>query len=941
MSFPLEGLSVQNLKSTLFIAFFTLSFLAVSSVSLAADRMYEQALQSYQQQKYDEAYVYLKNSLQNNEKNLPSKLLLGKLFVRNGFYQDAIKEFKEALALKIDIELILLPLGNVLLFNEQYEDVLALGKGYELTPESKFEWRMLSAAAYSNLGQPLLAHQAYQDALKIYPKSIRALNSLAYTYLSDNQIEKAQFYLSKSLKINPSNEKTWHLSGKIAEANDNNELAISHYKKGLQLSADDPVLSRSLAYALVAEDKLDEARQIADKIITQTPDDPFAMLLNSWLHSKAQEQDMASSIIENLSNQLTLVTEEQYQKKDSLLFVKGMTAYIQGDFEQARRSLSRYIKRYSQDLNAVSMLAEIYSSMGQDLAAMHLLENIEAQVIESLPQALTLANLYLQNNKDFKAEYILSEMRKRYPAEVQVVLMSAKALAARGKIEEAIRLVADSETQFPNAVSLKLARGVMYVQNSQFDAALDISKQLIKLDAQNPDFFNLQGASYIRLGELDKAEVAIAKVLKINPQHFVGRFNQAMIHKHTGRLDDAKTALLELTEEQPRNTNALFQLAFVESQLGDLESAIQRLEELTILEQNNHKILGLLINLYSQNGRHFDALSRVRKATRDFPLHPDFAIKKAEILIDNRKIDEAKEQLSALYNLWLDNPEKLFRLSSMQQQVEDYQGASDTLQKALSFQPKHLLLNLEFARLNIQLGQQQIALSVLDKMQKQYGDNANILLLHGDIHMHNQALDKAYQAYSQAVDVEPSYRLPLTRLYELARKGINPDKFHKLISSLLEATPKNHWQRKLLADHLMNSGDWALAETHYKILLEEESLAADFTILNNLANIYFDKDPNQALLYARKALKLAPTNSAVLDTYGWLLTALARYDDAITHLRQAHAIDSKDPSIRYHIAYTLNKLSRTIEAKAELEDLIEAYPVFPEREQARALLASI
>ncbi|WP_201027397.1 hypothetical protein, partial [Paraglaciecola hydrolytica] len=38
----------------------------------AADNFYEQALQSYQQQEFDAAYIYLKNALQANPKNLPA-----------------------------------------------------------------------------------------------------------------------------------------------------------------------------------------------------------------------------------------------------------------------------------------------------------------------------------------------------------------------------------------------------------------------------------------------------------------------------------------------------------------------------------------------------------------------------------------------------------------------------------------------------------------------------------------------------------------------------------------------------------------------------------------------------------------------------------------------------------------------------------------------------
>jgi len=132
---------------------FLVVMLVTSKMSEAADSFYELALQSFQKQEYDASYIYLKNALQANPKNLPAKLLMGKLLTQKGYYEEAIKEFRQALEYKIDIELVLLPLGNVSLFNEQYQEVIDLGKGYSLSNATLFEWKMLSAAAYSSLGK--------------------------------------------------------------------------------------------------------------------------------------------------------------------------------------------------------------------------------------------------------------------------------------------------------------------------------------------------------------------------------------------------------------------------------------------------------------------------------------------------------------------------------------------------------------------------------------------------------------------------------------------------------------------------------------------------------------------------------------------------------------------------------------------------------------------
>lgn len=907
----------------------------------AADNFYEQALQSYQQQEFDAAYIYLKNALQANPKNLPAKLLKGQLLTRNGYYEEAIKEFREAIEFKIDINLVLLPLGNVLTFNSQYQDVLDLGKGYKLTNETNFEWKMLSASAYSNLGKPELARSEYNTAIKLYPENTRAINSLAFLDLSENKLDNAEKQADKSLKIAPGDHRTWHLKGKIAEANGNLQQAIDFYRTALKIEADDPVARRSLAYALISTEQLTEAKIVADSIIKQTPDDPFAMLLSSWILSKNEQGELANNILDDLSSKLTLVTDATYEQQDSLLFVKGMTEYVQGNFEQARLTLAKYVNKNRHDINATAMLAEIYISMGQNDAAMHILERVEDKLIDKLQVALKLADLYLKNGKDFKADYWLSKLREHYPDEIKVILMSSKALIARGKMPEAIKLIEHSSTKNSQNPSLLLARGFLYIQNGQFEQALKASALLIKADDRNVDYWNLNAAALLRLGRSEEAQIAIDNVLAISPSHFAGRFNQAMILKNTGQFTQARTLLNQLVEEQPSHNAAQFQLALVESEDNNLLPAISRLERLTTLEPRNSKAQLLLLNLYLKNQQTDVALRLVNKLSKEFPFEPEFSIKRAEVLIANRDVDEAKLQLTKLYNLWLDSPEKLFRLSSMQQSVDDFEGANNTLLKALSYLPKHLLLNLEYARLNLQLNETQIAQNVADSMEKQYGKNPNISLLKGDIELARESYIKAYEHYVIAINLQNDYQLPLIRLYELARRGIKEQEFSVLLKSLLDEQPENNWRRKLFADHLMNQNRWQEAKPHYLKLIEQDKISKDYSILNNLANIYVQDDLPTALGYAKRALESANTVPAVLDTHGWILVKLGRFEDGLVSLRQAHAISSNDLSIRYHIAFTLQKLGRTTEAKEELKKTLASQAEFSERKDAEQLLSSI
>ena len=70
----------------------------------------------------------------------------------------------------------------------------------------------------------------------------------------------------------------------------------------------------------------------------------------------------------------------------------------------------------------------------------------------------------------------------------------------------------------------------------------------------------------------------------------------------------------------------------------------------------------------------------------------------------------------------------------------------------------------------------------------------------------------------------------------------------------------------------------------------------------------------------RKALRYDPTSPAIIDSMGWVLFKLGRYDEALVELERAYA-DMPDHEVAAHIVETLVALGRSEEA---LERLVEA-----------------
>jgi Flp pilus assembly protein TadD len=79
----------------------------------------------------------------------------------------------------------------------------------------------------------------------------------------------------------------------------------------------------------------------------------------------------------------------------------------------------------------------------------------------------------------------------------------------------------------------------------------------------------------------------------------------------------------------------------------------------------------------------------------------------------------------------------------------------------------------------------------------------------------------------------------------------------------------------------------------------------------------------------------------VIDTYGWVLAKQSRFEEALEVLRRAESLQANDPSIQYHLGFTLYQLGRHDEGAREIRRAIDSGRGFLGREEALAFLQSL
>lgn len=913
--------------------------LSSNAMAQSSSEYYEEALIAFAENDFEAAYIQLKNSLQKNEDNLPSKILMGKVLMISGYLDEAETVLEESIASGADPSLVVDTLGKVWLFTGKNEKIIDSSFD-NLTSESATDWQIIVATANLNLQNVKGARAGYLKALENDPTNIRALNALSSLEMREKNFATAKALLDKSIALEPSNIQTLRLQGDWLIRQKRIQEAIQIYQQSYEIDNDDPLIKRSLVTAYLQNQDVEAARALLDKILEQTPGDPTGLLLKAWLLAKNQLSDDAARELENLSAQLSGLTGEKLQEDPSLIYISGLSAFALQNYLQAKSHFIQYLNFEPNNIEAVALLAQTHVKLAEPKLALEAMQRHERKLMEKIDTALLMAELYLSTGKSFKALEIVSRLKEQHAGNPNLELLEIKTLVSRGKYEEAMKQL-DTSPHGKRNVRFILARSQIYMDMGRVDDADKIADQLLELSPDNIDFLNLKAAIQLRVRNFDNAEVYLDQALAINPDHFSARYNKANLLSSRGEHEQALQIVEQLNEIRPDTINVMTLLARNQYNANIIQPAIQNLERVLDKDIDNLTALELLATIYAQQDEPERAIRQLNIAIKTDPKEPRYQMQRAELYLSLKQFERVKRELRKIGNLVKDSPVGLVALSKIYFKSNDMEGTRTSISAAYDLMPNSLYLAIEYIRTHLATKDNAQSREMLNKWLKEMPDEAQLLVLSGDLFLADNDQQAAANAYFEALNVANNYRVPLIKLYQLSAGGIRVADFENVLISMVEKTPDDHFQRNLLADFYVNQGQFDKALPYYEALLNVESLSNKAFVLNNMANIYIDKDLNKAEQYISLALQENVEAAALYDTQGWIMSLKGQHEQALTILRKAFAMNSDDPSNQFHLGYTLHKLNRDKEAKSLLNSAISAQQPFNEKEDAMALLESL
>ncbi len=211
--------------------------------------------------------------------------------------------------------------------------------------------------------------------------------------------------------------------------------------------------------------------------------------------------------------------------------------------------------------------------------------------------------------------------------------------------------------------------------------------------------------------------------------------------------------------------------------------------------------------------------------------------------------------------------------------------ASEAYKKVPADHPSYHAAELGRAEALRLEGKVDAAIEVLEQLTRSHGNLSVVYSSLGDLLRQEMKFAEAAKAYDRALELADAE--DRTRWFLLYTRGICHERL----------------------------GDWPAAEKDFRAALELRPEQPQ--VLNYLGYTLVEKQQNldEALDMIERAVAARPDSGYIMDSLGWVLYRLGRYEEAVGHMERAAELEPIDPVVNDHLGDVYWAVGRYIEAE--------------------------
>ncbi|HPC81833.1 MAG TPA: tetratricopeptide repeat protein [Thermoanaerobaculaceae bacterium] len=290
------------------------------------------------------------------------------------------------------------------------------------------------------------------------------------------------------------------------------------------------------------------------------------------------------------------------------------------------------------------------------------------------------------------------------------ILQEAEKLAARGKLDAAIKEYRRALEQAPNDTNTLNRLGDLLVRVNRIDEAIDVYQQIAEHFAQDGFFL--------------KAIAIYKKVNRLDPQRTQTYERLADLYFKQGLVVEGRQQLTTLADWFMRSRN--------------LEQAVRVTRRLTELEPSNFQARAKLVDLLVQAGDAQAATAEIDALGR--------------FLLGRNMIDEAVKLYHRAIELGPENGDFVAPCIDAMLGAGRLQPALELAKKALAATRKGYELRRAAVRAHAEAGELETARALLDEVMPEIGERTDVVQLYGDVMLRVGESEEAKEHLLPAVD---------------------------------------------------------------------------------------------------------------------------------------------------------------------------------------------
>lgn len=732
-------------------------------------------------------------------------------------------------------------------------------------------------------------------------KNRDALMSTANGLQQSGKYAEAREQAQKALELDPKHGKAYMLIARCYMDEKNTREAITNYLRALELLPGNIEILEKLSRLNLIAGELAWAEKYADQAAALAPGSLEVQIVKAGVYIRKKDYARAEPLLKQ-------VLASSPTNEEAVIGLA--TIAINNDKpDEAKAVLEKAVKEQSPpSLAVLSMLSNLAADSNDMASAEVYLKQIMELSDADEQVVLQLAAIYQASDRTKEVPDLLGKYLAKHPEAINVRTSLAELSLAAGNTEEALKIV---DAAPDNSAKVRLLRAGVLTQSGKVEESLPVLQEITKdasADKQTVSAAYMGLASiFVQQNKTAEAEQELTALIERDPENIQALFMRSGLYFNRRDFANSLSDMEKVVKLAPNDPSAHLGLADVLNASGDSEKAEAIISDVIARFPGYAQAYITMANLQMMQGTPEAALMTLDIGKNVAKGSVDLIMARTDILVSLKRYDEAKKGLEEFSK---ENPDlktaAQMRLADIEALRERYGAAAKIYEDLLKENPDMQTAVEGYLHSLVSGKKLKEAQAFAAKRSKERPEDPSAAYIFGEIALLNKDLATSEKAFKKALELNPAWEQPLTRLAQLYTASNRLSDAIKLCEDLIEKDPKAISPAVLLGILLEQKGDLDAAEKQYRSVLErhQDNLLAS----NNLAYLLSrHKNSKDRLQEAEELAKNATASGApaTFDTLGWIQHQMGNNEEAEKNIRKAYEDLKDNPTITYHLAAVL------------------------------------